>query len=99
MISKEEREKDKAVLVAATPEWKQGHHINKPRALCSARQPSTSLLAIDRETGPIFEREPELAMDLEERLGVTVPDGAEETWRTVGDVVAWAELATKGRGA
>ena len=41
----------------------------------------------------------ELAMDLEERLGVTVPDGAEDTWRTVGDVVAWAERATKGRGA
>ena len=32
-----------------------------------------------------------LAMDLEDRLGVGVPDGEEGRWVTVGDVVRWAE--------
>lgn len=38
-----------------------------------------------------------LAMDLEERLGVEVPDGEEARWTTVGDVVAWAEKAERQR--
>lgn len=38
-----------------------------------------------------------LAYDLEGALDVTVPDGVESTWETVGDVVAWCEQATAGR--
>ena len=37
-----------------------------------------------------------LAWALDERLGVTSKDGVENTWVSVGDVVAWAE-SVEGR--
>lgn len=40
-----------------------------------------------------------LLVDIEERLGVTAAMDAEFRWTTVGDVIAWAELAANGRSA
>lgn len=40
-----------------------------------------------------------LIVDMEEELGVDIPDVVAFAWVTVGDVVAWTERAVSGRAA
>ena len=55
-ISKEERERDKAVCEAATRDWRQGHHVGEPKSICAASHPNLSLLGLDCDGMAIFAR-------------------------------------------
>lgn len=56
LISKEERERDKAICEAATRDWRQGHHVGEPKAICAASDLTSSLLGLDRDGMAIFAR-------------------------------------------
>ena len=97
MISKEEREKDKAVLAAATPDWQQGHHVGEPKALCSARAPDDSLLMLDKDGMAIFWRvaDAEAAVTARNRLPLYIAD-AEEMEQRIEALLEAARLHESG---
>jgi hypothetical protein len=79
VISKEERERDLAICDAATPEWRQGHHVGEPLALCAAATPDESLLGLDKDDMAIFWRAEDAAaaVNCRNRLPAYIADAAE----------------------
>lgn len=94
MISKEEREKDKAICEAATQEWRQGHHVGEPKAICAAATPDESLLMLDKDGMAIFWREVDAraAVNAVNRLPTYIAD-AEEMERRIAEVEAVRDRA------
>ena len=84
MISKSERERDKAICEAATRQWRQAHHVGEPRAIYRAKYMDLSLLALDRDGMAIFAREADAAaaVNAVNRLPVYIAD-AEEMERRI----------------
>lgn len=88
MISKEERDKDRAICEAATRDWRQGHHVGEPKAICAAATPDESLLMLDKDGMAIFWREVDAraAVNAVNRLPAYIAD-AEEMERRVEALV------------
>lgn len=57
MISKKQRDEDRRICAAATPQWRQAHHVGEPKGIYAAATPRDSLLGLDRDGMAIFGRE------------------------------------------
>lgn len=92
MIPKAERDVDKAICEAATPEWQQGHHVGEPKALCSKAAPLDSLLMLDKDGMAIFwhEVDAKAAVTARNRLPLYIAD-AEEMERRIAAVKTRAQ--------
>lgn len=84
MIPKAERDADKAICDAATPDWRQGHHVGEPKALCAAADPDESLLMLDKDGMAIFWKEADAvaAVHCRNRLPAYIA-AAEEAQQTI----------------
>lgn len=56
MISKKQREEDRRICAAASPQWRQAHHVGEPKGIYAAAKPRDSLLGLDRDGMAIFSR-------------------------------------------
>lgn len=90
----DEIKKDKAICEAATPEWRQAHHVREPKGITSARDMGMSLLALDRDGMAIFDREADAcaAVNAVNRLPVYIAE-AEESQRRLAEVKDAADKA------